>query len=44
MAHTHDLIEAKISTRTRKERQRKKENDRMVSFRNLLFVHILPVK
>ena len=23
MAHTHDLIEAKISTRTRKERQRK---------------------
>jgi len=30
MAHTHDLIEAKISTRTRKERQRKKKND-MVS-------------
>ena len=36
MAHTHDLIEAKISTRTRKERQRKKKNCKMVSFRNLL--------
>ena len=36
MAHTHDLIEAIIFTRRRKESQRKTKNDNMVSFRNLL--------
>ena len=35
MAHTHYLIEAKICTSSRKERQRKKKNDKTVSFRNL---------
>ena len=36
MTHSYHLMEDKMSMKARKEKQRKKENDNMVSFRTLL--------
>ena len=36
MTHAYHLMEDKMSMKGRKEKQRKKENDKMVSFRKVL--------
>ena len=44
MTHAYHLMEDKISMKARREKQRKKENDKMVSFTKLLLcVFFLPV-
>ena len=41
MTHTHNLIEAKISMKARKQKQRKKRNYNTVDFRQLLLCFFL---